>query len=154
MKFSSNHLSMTHELVRPNLILFPQVGQTDHATYQIWQGKQGNHTRFVNHSCNPNSQFERFVWLGKQRIVLASLGIEAGDEVTVDYGDTYWHNLDKVCRCGQPECRYKDRVRSVGALPLEASKNTDIGDGEDEDMDGAGEGDPNDDDDDDHVDDD
>lgn len=66
------------------------VGQTDRATYQIWQGKQGNHTRFVNHSCEPNAQFERFVWLGKQRIVLASRGIEAGEEITVDYGDTYW----------------------------------------------------------------
>ncbi|EGP91172.1 uncharacterized protein MYCGRDRAFT_89242 [Zymoseptoria tritici IPO323] len=43
------------------------VGQTDRASYQIWQGKMGNHTRFVNHSCNPNSQFERFVWMGTQR---------------------------------------------------------------------------------------
>ena len=45
----------------------------------------------MNHSCQPNAQFERFVWLGKQRIVLAAQTIiEAGDEVTVDYGDTYW----------------------------------------------------------------
>ena len=85
------------------------VGQTDHATYQIWQGRQGNHTRFVNHSCQPNSHFERFVWMGKQRIVLVSKGIEAGEEVTVDYGQTYWRNLDKVCMCGQPGCRYGDR---------------------------------------------
>ncbi|KAF2173133.1 hypothetical protein M409DRAFT_17080 [Zasmidium cellare ATCC 36951] len=66
------------------------VGQTERAAYQIWQGKQGNHTRFVNHSCQPNSQFERFVWLGTQRIVLVSKGIEAGEEITVDYSDTYW----------------------------------------------------------------
>ena len=67
------------------------IGQTDqHGMYQIWQGRQGNHTRFVNHSCQPNSHFERFVWLGKQRIVLVSRGIEAGQEVTVDYGNTYW----------------------------------------------------------------
>ena len=66
------------------------VDQTDRASYQIWQGKQGNHTRFVNHSCEPNSQYERFVWLGKQRTVLVSKGIEAGEEVTVDYGHTYW----------------------------------------------------------------
>lgn len=66
------------------------IGQTDRAAYQIWQGKSGNYTRFVNHSCAPNSQFERFVWLGKQRIVLVSKGVEAGDEITVDYSDTYW----------------------------------------------------------------
>ncbi|GAB7358012.1 hypothetical protein MBLNU230_g0177t1 [Neophaeotheca triangularis] len=87
------------------------VGQTDKAAYQIWQGKQGNHTRFVNHSCQPNSQFERFVWLGTQRIVLVSKGIEAGEEVTVDYSDTYWKNLDKVCQCGSKNCRYWSRAR-------------------------------------------
>jgi len=66
------------------------VGQTERASYQIWQGRQGNHTRFVNHSCQPNSQYERFVWVGTQRIVLVSKGIEAGEEITVDYSDTYW----------------------------------------------------------------
>lgn len=66
------------------------VGQTESASYQIWQGRQGNYTRFVNHSCQPNSQYERFMWTGTQRIVLVSKGIEAGEEITVDYSDTYW----------------------------------------------------------------
>jgi hypothetical protein len=66
------------------------VGQTESASYQIWQGRQGNYTRFVNHSCQPNSQYERFMWTGTQRIVLVSKGVEAGDEITVDYSDTYW----------------------------------------------------------------
>jgi hypothetical protein len=30
------------------------------------------------------------MWAGTQRIVLVSKGIEAGDEITVDYSDTYW----------------------------------------------------------------
>ncbi|RGP71899.1 set domain-containing [Fusarium sporotrichioides] len=38
--------------------------------YQIWQGKQGNFTRFANHSCKPNAQFEKFVWLGTQHILM------------------------------------------------------------------------------------
>ncbi|KAH9832401.1 SET domain-containing protein [Teratosphaeria destructans] len=76
------------------------VGTTDRATYQIWQGKAGNHIRFVNHSCQPNSQFERFVWLGTQRIVLVSKGIEAGDEITVDYSDTYWKVRPKCSDVG------------------------------------------------------
>ena len=62
------------------------VDQTERARYQIYQGRQGNHTRFVNHSCEPNSHYEHFAWLGKQRTVLVSKGIEAGEEVTVDYG--------------------------------------------------------------------
>ncbi|KAK3684645.1 hypothetical protein LTR37_020077 [Vermiconidia calcicola] len=93
------------------------VGETHRATYQIWQGKQGNHTRFVNHSCRPNSHFERFVWLGKQRIVLVSRGIEADEEVTVDYGQTYWQNLDKECKCGHPGCRYQNRDRHLITPP-------------------------------------
>lgn len=64
------------------------VGQT--TSYQIWQGRQGNYTRFINHSCHPNSEYERFVWLGTERIVLVSKGIKAGEEITVDYSDVYW----------------------------------------------------------------
>lgn len=86
------------------------VGQTERALYQIWQGRAGNYTRFVNHSCAPNSQFERFIWMGTQRIVLVSKGIEAGDEITVDYSDTYWKNLDKKCLCESAKCRYRTRA--------------------------------------------
>jgi hypothetical protein len=119
------------------------VGQTESADFQIFQGRMGNYTRFVNHSCQPNSQYERFMWAGTQRIVLVSKGIEAGDEITVDYSDTYWkvcslsfahlvggtsqmecargvylliisvQNLDKECLCGQPKCRYKSRLRTL-----------------------------------------
>ena len=66
------------------------IGQTEKTTYQIFQGRQGNHTRFINHSCRPNSEYQKFVWLGIQRIVLISKGIRADEEVTVDYSDTYW----------------------------------------------------------------
>ncbi|KAH6677020.1 SET domain-containing protein [Plectosphaerella plurivora] len=75
--------------------------------YQIWQGRQGNFTRFVNHSCRPNAQFQHFVWLSTQRIVLVSKGIEAGAEITVDYSGSYWRGLDKKCLCGESCCRYK-----------------------------------------------
>jgi hypothetical protein len=75
--------------------------------YQIWQGRQGNFTRFVNHSCRPNAQFQHFVWLSTQRIVLVSKGIEAGAEITVDYSGSYWRGLDKKCLCGEACCRYR-----------------------------------------------
>lgn len=79
--------------------------------YQIWQGREGNHTRFVNHSCRPNSQFQRFVWMGVQRVVLVSRGIEGGQEITADYSDSYWRNLEKICLCNESCCRFKDRAR-------------------------------------------
>ncbi|KAF2738701.1 DEAD-domain-containing protein [Polyplosphaeria fusca] len=70
---------------------------TPSANYQIWQGNQGNYTRFVNHSCKANAQFQQFNWLDTQRVVLVSKGIEAGMEITVDYSDRYWSGLDKKC---------------------------------------------------------
>ncbi|RYP77632.1 hypothetical protein DL771_001000 [Monosporascus sp. 5C6A] len=79
--------------------------------YQIWQGRQGNYTRFVNHSCRANAQFQDFVWMGTQRAVLVSKGVGAGQEITVDYSDDYWRDLDKQCLCGESCCRYKNARR-------------------------------------------
>ncbi|KAG8628347.1 hypothetical protein KVT40_004220 [Elsinoe batatas] len=82
-------------------------GQTGFGRYQIYQGNMGNFTKFVNHSCIPNCQFERFNWLGTQRIILVSKGVEASEEITVDYSDEYWRHLDKKCLCGHASCRYQ-----------------------------------------------
>ena len=78
-------------------------------TYQIWQGRKGNFTRFINHSCLPNCQFETFVWLRIQRTIVVSKGVTAGQELTIDYSDRYWQKLDKTCLCKQAACRYRDR---------------------------------------------
>lgn len=88
-------------------------GSTERGSYQIYQGSQGNYTRFVNHSCTPNSQFERFTWLGIQRVILVSKGIDPGIEITVDYSDEYWCHLDKKCLCGAQSCRYLREVVRV-----------------------------------------
>ncbi|CZT08193.1 related to THI3-positive regulation factor of thiamin metabolism [Rhynchosporium agropyri] len=81
----------------------------DEKRYQIYQGTMGNYTRFINHSCAPNSQFQKFCWLGSERIILVSRGVEAGAEITVDYSHEYWEGLDKTCLCGEPCCRYSRR---------------------------------------------
>ncbi|KAF1966149.1 SET domain-containing protein [Bimuria novae-zelandiae CBS 107.79] len=77
------------------------------ANYQIWQGRQGNFTRFINHSCKGNAQFTQFTWLDTQHVVLVSKGIGAGVEISVDYGDRYWAGLEKSCLCGESCCRYR-----------------------------------------------
>jgi ATP-dependent RNA helicase DDX49/DBP8 len=82
-------------------------GSTPMTTYQIWQGRVGNYTRFANHSCKANAQTSTFTWLDTQRILLVSKGIPAGSEITVDYGDKYWTGLDKACLCGESCCRYR-----------------------------------------------
>ncbi|KAG2420915.1 hypothetical protein HFD88_000529 [Aspergillus terreus] len=77
--------------------------------YQIYQGRMGNFTRFINHSCRPNSQFQRFYWRGTERIIVVSRGVSAGTEITVDYSDHYWRQLNKACLCGEPCCRFARR---------------------------------------------
>ena len=78
-------------------------------TYQIWQGRSGNFTKFINHSCVPNCQFQSFIWLGVQRTIVVSKGVAAGQELTVDYSDQYWSRLQKTCLCKQAACRFRDR---------------------------------------------
>ncbi|KAH6656958.1 hypothetical protein BKA67DRAFT_553832 [Truncatella angustata] len=80
---------------------------TPTSSYQIWQGRQGNFTRFVNHSCKANAQYQRFSWMNTQRIILVSKGIDAAMEITVDYSEKYWKGLDKKCLCGESCCRYR-----------------------------------------------
>lgn len=82
--------------------------------YQIFQKRVGNYTRFINHSCAPNAQFTKFIWRGVERILVVSKGIELGMEVTVDYSSSYWNNLEKVCLCGEPCCRYSGVDRRSG----------------------------------------
>ncbi|KAL4936218.1 hypothetical protein BDV06DRAFT_228108 [Aspergillus oleicola] len=82
------------------------IGGSNGRTYQIYQGTMGNFTRFINHSCRPNSQFQRFYWRGIERILVVSRGIETGAEVTVDYSDRYWRELEKGCLCGEVCCRF------------------------------------------------
>ncbi|KLJ10672.1 hypothetical protein EMPG_13946 [Blastomyces silverae] len=82
------------------------VGGSQERQYQIYQGQMGNFTRFVNHSCRPNCQFQRFYWLGIERIIIVSRGVAADTELTVDYSNHYWEQLDKKCLCGEACCRY------------------------------------------------
>lgn len=80
----------------------------------------GSWTRFINHSCKPNTVF---AWLRvgrRMRIcVRADRRIERGEELTVNYEDTYWRKmmeLGRYCKCETDECKYREvrRRREVG----------------------------------------
>jgi len=105
------------------------VGQTDSTTYQIWQGREGNHTRFINHSCHPNSEYERFVWLGTQRIVLVSKGVRAEEEITVDYSDVYWQvsNIAGLAVDWEADCMCRISTKSAYAGMLSADTTSGVG---------------------------
>ncbi|OQD79916.1 hypothetical protein PENANT_c042G05096 [Penicillium antarcticum] len=88
------------------------MGGTPDQPYQIFQGQMGNFTRFINHSCRPNSQFQKFYWRGVERILVVSRGVASGSEITVDYSDSYWKKLRKNCLCGETGCRFAHQLET------------------------------------------
>ncbi len=67
--------------------------------------------RFVNHSCEPNCHFDFHDGLqridqeipSRRILLLATRGIDAGEELTIDYA---WHwNHAIPCRCKSDRCR-------------------------------------------------
>ncbi|ODQ64933.1 SET domain-containing protein, partial [Nadsonia fulvescens var. elongata DSM 6958] len=77
------------------------------STYVIDSGKRGSPARFINHSCSPNSQMEKWNVSGVPRIGLfASENIPAGTEITYDYNFS-WFDEDSAqeCTCGSKNCR-------------------------------------------------
>ncbi len=61
----------------------------------------GNGTQFINHSCAPNT----FIRIMHGHIIFFALrDIEPGDELTLDYVESY-HPDTKACDCGAPLCR-------------------------------------------------
>lgn len=71
-------------------------------------GVDGNDSRFINHSCNPNCES---VIEGKRVFVEAVRTIEAGEELSYDYqlgrAADDPPNVDEIyaCRCNHAECR-------------------------------------------------
>lgn len=63
--------------------------------------KSGDPMRYTNHSCQPNARLV----IANGRVEFFSLKkIDAGAEITVDYGETH-HEGQLPCRCGAPGCR-------------------------------------------------
>jgi uncharacterized protein len=84
--------------------------------YLIDGGVDGNDSRWINHSCDPNCE----VWLIESddgnpkhdRLVIQAMRpIRAGEELTYDYGIPADEPLTEevrarwACRCGAPNCR-------------------------------------------------
>ncbi|EGZ20174.1 hypothetical protein PHYSODRAFT_312951 [Phytophthora sojae] len=57
----------------------------------------GNKSRLFNHSCEPNSRAEEWTVAGNYRVgIVAGRDIQAGEEITFDYGSEYYFN---ECMC-------------------------------------------------------
>ncbi|VDL89968.1 unnamed protein product [Schistocephalus solidus] len=68
-------------------------------------GTKGNWARFVNHSCEPNAETQKWTVNGRLRIgFFAKYDIPAGEEITIDYQFVQYGVIQQKCYCGTPSC--------------------------------------------------
>lgn len=63
--------------------------------------------RFVNHSCAPNCEMQKWSVNGLSRMALFALrNIGAGEELTYDYNFSLFNPAEgQPCKCGTKDCR-------------------------------------------------
>ncbi|XP_018678127.2 histone-lysine N-methyltransferase ASHH3 isoform X3 [Musa acuminata AAA Group] len=68
---------------------------------------KGNKSRFINHSCQPNTEMQKWTIDGEIRIgIFATRDIKKGEELTYDYQFVQF-GADQDCYCGSVGCRKK-----------------------------------------------
>ncbi|XP_048186238.1 histone-lysine N-methyltransferase NSD3 isoform X3 [Perognathus longimembris pacificus] len=68
-------------------------------------GPKGNYSRFMNHSCNPNCETQKWTVNGDVRVGLFALcDIPAGMELTFNYNLDCLGNGRTACHCGADNC--------------------------------------------------
>lgn len=88
---------------------------------------KGNKSRYINHSCCPNTEMQKWIIDGETRIgIFATRDVKKGEHLTYDYQFVQF-GADQDCHCGARGCRRKLGVRptkpkmsSVAALKLVA----------------------------------
>uniref|UniRef100_A0A7N1A2W3 Histone-lysine N-methyltransferase ASHH3 n=1 Tax=Kalanchoe fedtschenkoi TaxID=63787 RepID=A0A7N1A2W3_KALFE len=73
---------------------------------------KGNKSRYINHSCSPNTEMQKWRIEGETRIgIFATRDIKKGAQLTYDYQFVQF-GADQDCHCGAVGCRQK-----LGAKP-------------------------------------
>uniref|UniRef100_A0A182YEQ0 Histone-lysine N-methyltransferase n=1 Tax=Anopheles stephensi TaxID=30069 RepID=A0A182YEQ0_ANOST len=68
-------------------------------------GSKGNMSRFINHSCEPNCETQKWT-IGETRVIglFAITDIKAGKELTFNYNLESLGNSKRACLCGAQKC--------------------------------------------------
>jgi hypothetical protein len=67
---------------------------------------KGSESRFINHSCDPNLELERFIVKGKKRIgIFAIRDVKKGEPLSYDYQFDTKETKAFKCFCGSENCR-------------------------------------------------
>lgn len=68
--------------------------------------KKGNISRFINHSCDPNAETQKWTVNGELRVgFFSKKDIKAGEEITFDYQYQRYGKEAQQCFCEAPNCR-------------------------------------------------
>lgn len=83
--------------------------------------RMGSDCRFVNHSCEPNCEMQKWSVNGLSRMALfASRDIRPGEELTYDYNFSLFNPAEgQVCRCDSQNCRGVIGGKSQRIRPIE-----------------------------------
>ncbi|KAL5291748.1 ASH1L family protein [Megaselia abdita] len=83
--------------------------------------RMGSDCRFVNHSCQPNCEMQKWSVNGLSRMALfASRVIQPGEELTYDYNFSLFNPAEgQPCRCETPLCRGVIGGKSQRIKPIE-----------------------------------
>ncbi|XP_052207652.1 histone-lysine N-methyltransferase ASHH3 isoform X2 [Diospyros lotus] len=72
---------------------------------------KGNKSRYINHSCCPNTEMQKWIIDGETRIgIFATRDIKKGEHLTYDYQFVQF-GADQDCYCGAVGCRRKLGVK-------------------------------------------
>uniref|UniRef100_A0A3Q3WSA6 Histone-lysine N-methyltransferase NSD3 n=1 Tax=Mola mola TaxID=94237 RepID=A0A3Q3WSA6_MOLML len=83
-------------------------------------GPKGNSSRFINHSCSPNCETQKWTVNGDVRIGLFALcDIEADTELTFNYNLHCVGNRRTTCNCGSDNCSGFLGVQPTSAVVME-----------------------------------
>ncbi|KAL5707442.1 [histone H3]-lysine(4) N-trimethyltransferase [Ranunculus cassubicifolius] len=81
---------------------------------------KGNKSRYINHSCYPNTEMQKWRIEGETRIgIFATRDIKKGEHLTYDYQFVQF-GADQDCFCGAASCRQK-----LGAKPSKPTPSSD-----------------------------
>lgn len=85
--------------------------------------QKSNHARFINHSCGPNCESQKWTVNGEPRIgIFACVNIKAGTELTFDYHLDSLGNEKKQCLCGSKNCSGYMGLKSIKIIPSDKPK--------------------------------
>ncbi|XP_044753544.1 uncharacterized protein LOC123312969 [Coccinella septempunctata] len=87
-------------------------------------GPKGNVARFMNHSCQPNCETQKWTVNGDTRVGLFAIeDIPADSELTFNYNLECVGTEKKICRCGAPNCSGFIGVKPEDQKPLKKNSS-------------------------------